>query len=424
MRIFKSTLLCAIACMAFAAPGMAQISEYDYNEPVGWGTVDGTITGGEGENPVTVTTLAELKSALAKNNTTKATIFIKDTIEFSGYFEVNGVKNKTIYGLPGSALVNNNRYAGMKTSESGILFCKNCSNIIIRNVTFKSAGAFDIDGNDNLTFQTCTYMWVDHCDFQDGIDGNLDCNNGSDYICISWCRFRYLLEPLREGYTGDSTNGEHRYTNLWGGSDSNGSTDLGHLNTTFYSCWWDEGCMERMPRVRFGKVHIINCLYTCTDNSYCVGPGYMSNVYIDRTAFVGVKNPYKNQIKNAEYTDYNMTITGCYSVNTSGNSATDQQVRSGENDYFIPSDYYTLDGYDVGLVQDQVSTYAGPTLNVIENEGVDTGIGQIISSNAKTVGVNYYSPSGMKLSQPQKGMNIVVRQMSDGTIKTTKEIIR
>ncbi len=401
--------------MALATPGMAQISEYDYNQPVGWGTIGDTeITGGNEENPVLVTTYDELISEL--KGTTAKTIYIQGEIEFSGLASISNAKNKTLYGLPGSALVNPIHSTVVK--ESGILNFTSCQNIIIRNVTFKSAGAFDIDGNDNLDLKTCKYIWVDHCDFQDGVDGNFDCNNGSDYICVSWCRFHYLLDAWREGYTGDSSNGEHRYTNLWGGADKNASKDEGHLNTTFYSCWWDSGCVERMPRVRFGKVHILNCYYSCTGNNYCVGTGYASNVYVDRCVFVsGIKNPYKNYATSSGYTDYNMTVTGC-----SGTS--DTQKSSGDNEYFIPSDYYELEGYDVNLVENEVSNHAGATLYVSYGEGVDTGIEHMTLGGATTVNVSYYSLSGMKLTQPQKGINIVVREMSDGTIKTTKTIVR
>ncbi|MCD8290648.1 MAG: chromophore lyase [Prevotella sp.] len=413
MRIFKSTLLCVIASMAFATSGMAQISEYDYNEPVGWATLGARqVTGGNEENPVLVTTYDELVAEL--KGTDYKTIYVQGEIQFPGpVLKLSSVQNKTIYGLPGSAFVN--PYHTANVDSTGILSLSSCQNFIIRNVTFKSAGAYDIDGNDNLNFTGCKYMWVDHCDFQDGVDGNFDCNNGSDYICVSWCRFHYLISPWSGGSGGSN---DHRFSNLWGGSDSNATKDKGHLNTTFYSCWWDDGCKERMPRIRFGQVHLLNCLYSCTGNNYCVGTGYMSNVYIDRCTFVdGIKYPYKNYATSGSYTDYNLTVSGCLGVD-------DYQHKSGDNDYFIPSEKYELEGYDVDLVETEVSTHAGATLNITYGEGIDTGIGQIISSDTKTVGINYYSPSGMKLSQPQKGMNIVVRQMSDGTIKTTKEIIK
>ena len=39
------------------------------------------------------------------------------------------------------------------------------------NLIFEGPGAYDVDGRDNLTSE-CTNLWVDHCEFQDGTDGN------------------------------------------------------------------------------------------------------------------------------------------------------------------------------------------------------------------------------------------------------------
>ena len=91
-------------------------SEYDLNQPVGWGTVDGLVTGSEDENPVTVTTLQELKDAM--KGTDKKTIYIQGTIEFTGLVAFNSVENKTIYGLPGATFSNPTH--STKVSESGI----------------------------------------------------------------------------------------------------------------------------------------------------------------------------------------------------------------------------------------------------------------------------------------------------------------
>ena len=189
--------------------------------PVGWASVGASVTGGNDENPVVVTSLAQLESALqtARNNTkkdanSKMTIYVKGEIEVNGYVNVQDTKNLTIYGLPGSAMVNKNRTEKAKT---GIMLIKRCQNLIMRNMTFKSAGAYDIDGNDNLTLQSSEHIWVDHCDFQDGVDGNFDCNNQANYVTVTWCRFHYLIDP-KAGGTGGSD--DHRYSNLWGGSDT------------------------------------------------------------------------------------------------------------------------------------------------------------------------------------------------------------
>ena len=122
----------------------SSMSTQDQNAPIGWGA---SVTGSNDENVVTVTTLSELQSALS--GTEKKTIVVSGTITFTGRVVIEGVQNKSIYGLPGATLANPTHTA--TADNTGILTLKNCSNIIIRNLTFKGAGAYDIDGNDNLT---------------------------------------------------------------------------------------------------------------------------------------------------------------------------------------------------------------------------------------------------------------------------------
>lgn len=405
-------MLLAALLSAMMLPAKAQLSEYDQNKPLGWATVDGTVTGSNDENPVTVTTRSALISALS--GTTARTIYVKGEIEFTGIQTIRSAQNKTIYGLPGSALVNSTHSA--TKSQSGILQFYDCKNIILRNLTFKSAGAYDIDGNDNLYFQNSTYMWVDHCDFQDGVDGNFDCSQGSNNICVTWCRFRYFIDPWPGGSGGSN---DHRFTNLWGGSDNEPNSN-GKLNTTFANCWWDEGCRERMPRVRHGKVHVVNCLYSSSVTNYCIGAGYNSNLYVEKCAFVNVKDPWKCYATSGNYTNYNITMTG--------NIGTDDvQVRSGSRGYFIPTDYYTLDSYDAALVQSVVSDEengAGATLDIKEGDKLTTGISQTVTSGARITATRYFTLSGMEASQPQSGLNIVQEKLSDGTVRARKVMVR
>ena len=337
----------------------AATSSYDMNKPVGWGTVNTTITGGTGGTCVTVTTADDLETYLKKSG--KYEIYVKGAIEVSSMISVV-VTDKSIYGLPGSYLYNTNR----TQSGSGILYFKSGSNnIIMRNMTFKSAGAYDVDGNDNFCIDKTTNIWVDHCDFQDGVDGNFDCKNASDYVCVTWCRFRYLLAPKAGGSGGTD---DHRFTDLWGSSDSK-TTDTGHLNTTFMFCWWDEGCVERMPRVRYGKIHILNCLYNSSVSSYCIGTGNNSSIYAERTAFIGVQDPYKDYSSSSApgyLTFDDCLFTSCKTKN--GNC-------KGTGNAFTPSTYYDLTGIDVSLVESVVSNStngAGATLTVEECKGVIT----------------------------------------------------
>ena len=408
-----------------SSSNVSGMSSYDKNAPVGWGTVGGSITGSNGKNAVTVTSAADLVSAMS--GTDQKTIYVKGTLTFTGQLTVQNAKNKTVLGLPGSALVNSTHTSDV--DKTGILYLKNCSNIILRNLTFKGAGAYDVDGKDNLTVTNCQYLWVDHCDFQDGVDGNFDCNNGSDNISVTWCRFRYLISPWSGGSGGSN---DHRFSDLWGGSDKNASKDSGKLRTTFANCWWDEGCRERMPRVRFGKIHIVNCLYSSSVTSYCIGTGYKSNVYVEKTAFTSSKaqkTPWKNCATSSGYTDYNITVTGC-------SGASDQQKRSGSESYFNPYSYYSYTPMAVGNVQTEVSTYAGATLSISvtsngrmdsefrdDIDGQTTGI-STASAEVEVVNCQYFNANGAELPEMGKGLNIVRTTYSNGKTEVKKIMVR
>lgn len=392
----KALVLIGLALLtAMESPAQAT-SSYDQGKPFGWGSVDTPITGSNDENPVVVTTQAELEAALDKNSkTVKKTVYIKGVIKVNGQFSIKDQENKTIYGLPGSAFENTTHSSSK--DQSGILQLTRCKNMILRNLTFKGAGAYDIDGKDNLILYQSSHLWIDHCDFQDGVDGNLDCSNGSDYITVTWCRFRYLIAPWAGGSGGAS---DHRYTNLWGSSDSQGSKDEGHLRTTFANCWWDEGCRERMPRIRFGMVHILNCLYSSSVASYCVGAGYRCNAYIEKCAFTSKnakKTPWKVYATKSGYTDYNITVTDNL-------GAEDAQEKSGNIAYFIPKDYYAYDSYDASLVESVVSnetTGAGATLTIAEGEKYTTGISDLYMSKPLASNGSTYDLAGKRVVNPQ-----------------------
>ena len=338
------TMLCTATAWADTYDPVSTdgLSSYDLNAPFGFGA---SVTGSEDETPVTVTTLNELTTALS--GTDKKTIYVSGTITFTGSVSINGVSNKTIYGLPNSALSNTTLDTSDKT-KSGILYLKNCSNIIMRNLTFLGAGAYDYDGNDNLTLDGCTNVWVDHCDFQDGVDGNFDCKGGSDNICVSWCRFRYLKAPTSGGSGGSN---DHRFSNLWGSGDS-ATGDDGKLNTTFYACWWDDGCKQRMPRVRYGKIHILNCYYSSSNADYGIGAGYKSNIYVENSHFAATGNPWQTATSSG-YTDYNIKLVG-------NQGASDDTQSSGTITQFVPS--YTYTAMPASSVSSEVSSHAGATL--------------------------------------------------------------
>ena len=406
------------------------LSEYDLNRPFGWGAQPGfEVTGGEGGEEVVVTTEAELEAAMTtKDPVTKERdvpliIYVKGEIEFKSMHTWH-VKNKTVLGLPGSRIYSKDR----TKKNSGIMKFTSGSgadseNIILRNLTIQGAGAYDVDGDDALLFQGVKRIWVDHCTIGDGVDSSFDCNHESDYVCVTWCHFIYRIPPLGGGSGGSD---DHRYCNTWGSSDK-ATESIGHLNTTFANCWWDEGCMERCPRIRFGKVHVVNCYYTNTDNNYSIGYGYLSNIYAEKCWFANgviVDKDYTDAKHG--YPDYNYQLVGS---KQGGSALADKKQDVGGAEYFNPDKYYSYEGFDVDLVPSVVGneqTGAGANLMVkvgkgvtgYANGGVSTGIKHFDFTT--THSADYYSLSGMRQSGLQHGINIVRQQMSDGTVKVMK----
>lgn len=400
----KNILRYLLGSIAFvvAVHASAQLSDYDLNRPVGFGE---NVTGGEGGIDITVTNSSELKAALkgkvAKN------IYIKGEIEVSSMISAE-VSNVTIYGLPGSCLYNKNR----TRSESGILYLKRGDNIVLRNVTFKSAGAYDVDGNDNLCIDKCTNVWVDHCDFQDGVDGNFDSKSASDNISVTWCRFRYLKEPAAGGSGGSD---DHRFSNLWGASDS-ATGDRNHLNTTFQYCMW-ENCAGRMPRVRFGKVHLVNCYFAPKPGANTVQCGDESNIFIENCHFDGKQNPW------ADYADgsfYRLTEKGSKFTSCSRPSETGKEAS------FTPDYTAAISAIPADEVKGAVygEHGAGATLHVVENEGVQApnSIAMPECEAEQVVSITYYDLSGIQVTNPQNGVFIMQKILDNGKVIVEKNL--
>ena len=168
--------------------------------------------------------------------------------------------------------------------HSGLLRLAGCDNIIIRNLRFEGPGSVDVSGDDLLTASATTHLWVDHCDFLDGMDANFDINSRSDFITVSWCTFSYSdLAYI------------HMNTNLVGASD-NPSQGIDNLNVTFANCIWGKGCDQRMPMARFGTIHVLNCLYDCAGNTAAANARKECEMLLEGCYFMpGVKNPFRQK---------------------------------------------------------------------------------------------------------------------------------
>lgn len=175
-------------------------------------------------------------------------------------------------------------YGNEDYRDAGIFTFTGCENIIIRNLTFSGPGSIDVGGSDLLTLKHSQHVWVDHCDFSDGMDDNFDITASSDFVTVSWCRFHYTKRSFM-----------HQNSNLVGSSDRE---KRGFLNVTFAYNHWTEGCRGRMPMARIGKIHMLCNLYDCTNNySPCMNPRIdaeflLEGNYVNEntTSFFGTKD--------------------------------------------------------------------------------------------------------------------------------------
>jgi pectate lyase len=336
----------AASLFLLAASGAFAVTATKTDTPVGWASQNGGTTGGAGGTEVTVTTMADLQKYAKMSG--KYIIWVKGTM---GSYGIRGnatedvvtlSDNKSILGLPGAHVNGNIMLDGVK-------------NVILRNLEVEGPGACDNDcgtagegRKDAITIVSgTTNVWLDHMDIYDGEDGNTDITKKSDFVTVSWTKFHYTDNSYKSGTSGKS----HRFSNLLGGSDSEGSD--GKLNITFFKTWWGEGVAERMPRVRFGKVHVANCLFTSTDpgQNYCVRAAYLANILVEGNVFVGQNKPIYLDDGYTAITVRNNLFTNC-----SGNTA-------GSGTAFTPP--YSLTLSSTSGLQAEISNTtsgAGPTL--------------------------------------------------------------
>ena len=179
-------------------------------------------------------------------------------------------------------IINMTNDAEEKYRSAGVLTLFRCQNIIIRNLKFVGPGSVDVGGSDLLSCRASKNCWIDHCDFTDGMDGNLDITQSSDFNTVSWCTFSYTERSYM-----------HQNTNLIGYSDRE---PTGFLNTTYAFNWWGPGCVQRMPMVRVGKIHMLNNYFSCTTASNCINPRKNSEVLIEGNYFEkGVRRYYSQK---------------------------------------------------------------------------------------------------------------------------------
>jgi pectate lyase len=274
---------------------------------VGWATVSGdnvsSTTGGGNTAPVRPSNATELMDYASDSS--------PRVIEIAGSFNVPRLQinsNKTLIGVGNNATINGGlRIRGSSSAP--------VQNVIVRNLRVNGATT-DVD-DDAVQVYFAHHVWIDHCEIWDGPDGNLDMTHAVNWVTVSWTKFRYTSAYQRpEGETSD-----HRFSSLIGHSDDNASEDDGRLKITFHHNWWAERVIERMPRVRFGQVHVFNNYYASPDNNYCIRAGTSAHLLVEGNYFDGVDSPHEFNSTEDEASAHITARSNVYD-GTSGNQST------------------------------------------------------------------------------------------------------
>ncbi|ARP42958.1 Pectate lyase [Geobacillus thermodenitrificans] len=346
-------LVVLLACLSIPMQANAKELGHEVLKPYdGWAAYGEGTTGGamaSPQNVFVVTNRTELIQALGGNNHTNQynsvpkIIYVKGTIDlnvddnnqpvgpdfykdphfdFEAYlreYDPATWGKKEVEGPLEEARVRSQKkqkdrimvYVGSNTSIIGVgkdakikgggFLIKNVDNVIIRNIEFEAPLDYfpewdPTDGTlgewnseyDSISIEGSSHIWIDHNTFTDGDhpdrslgtyfgrpfqqhDGALDIKNSSDFITISYNVF---------------TN--HDKVTLIGASDSR-MADSGHLRVTLHHNYY-KNVTQRLPRVRFGQVHIYNNYYEFSnladyDFQYAWGVGVFSQIYAQNNYF-------------------------------------------------------------------------------------------------------------------------------------------
>jgi pectate lyase len=289
------------------------------DEVIGWAAVSGDgvdkTTGGMGGKTVKATSAADLKTYAASAEA--LVIQIEGTLDV-GTLDV--VSNKSLIGVGANALIKGGIRVRPIKSDDPIV-----SNVVIRNLSIDATTSNPDDGGDGIHIERAHHVWIDHCDVWNASDGNTDVTHGSNWITVSWTKYHY---------TASAPKNDHRFSNLIGHSENATDTDRGRLKVTYHHNFWSEGVEQRMPRVRFGDVHVFN--------NYVNAPGAIATVAAGTEAKLVVENNHFQSVNDAHFfhegsATAQIAAKGNAYVNTTG------KRDIGQGSAFTPPYPYELD---------------------------------------------------------------------------------
>ncbi|KAL0335645.1 UNVERIFIED_CONTAM: Pectate lyase [Sesamum radiatum] len=134
---------------------------------------------------------------------------------------------------------------------------------------------------DGISLFGSTNIWIDHVSLSRCADGLIDAIEASTAITISNCHFAHHNDVL-----------------LFGASDSRSEDHIMQITVAFNH--FGKGLIQRMPRVRWGFVHVVNNDYTRWQ-MYAIGGSQHPTILSQGNRFVAPDNPFAKEVTKREY---------------------------------------------------------------------------------------------------------------------------
>ncbi|XP_057479216.1 LOW QUALITY PROTEIN: pectate lyase-like [Actinidia eriantha] len=141
---------------------------------------------------------------------------------------------------------------------------------------------------DGVSIFGSTNIWIDHLSMSNCADGLIDAVMGSTAITISNCHFTHqmIIQVM-----------------LFGASDSYSGDTVMQITVAFNH--FGQGMVQRMPRVRWGFVHVVNNDYTHW-LMYAIGGSQHPTIISQGNRFIAPPNPAAKEVTKRDYAPESM----------------------------------------------------------------------------------------------------------------------
>ncbi|KAJ1386887.1 Pectin lyase fold/virulence factor [Sesbania bispinosa] len=186
-----------------------------------------------------------------------ANVMIRDgagiTMQFVNNVIIHGLRIKNIKAKPGGLIRDSWNHVGLRTRSDG--------------------DAISIFGSSNI--------WIDHLSLSQCEDGLVDIIQGSTAITVSNCHMT-----------------KHNDVMLFGASDSYNGDKIMQVTVAFNH--FGQGLIQRMPRCRWGFVHVLNNDYTHW-MMYAIGGSSGPTILSQGNRFIAPNNDAAKEITHRDY---------------------------------------------------------------------------------------------------------------------------